>query len=115
MKNFPRPGTFGPFFTSIGEQAGDLGGFKRTLRNDASTMQFGNVLFTLVCYGSSVSWSRYHQGRCPEKEGSVDVNMQEVARPLLGLRAAGWTEKEINDFLLYIETGEEQYKPNPSK
>lgn len=41
--------------------------------------------------------------------------MQEVARPLLGLRAAGWTEKEINDFLLYIETGEEQYKPNPSK
>lgn len=40
-----------------------------------------------------------------------DMNMTEVARLLLGLRAAGWTEKEINDFILFIETGEEQYKP----
>lgn len=40
-----------------------------------------------------------------------EMNMTEVARLLLGLRAAGWTEKEINDFLLYIETGEERYKP----
>ncbi len=41
------------------------------------------------------------------------MNMAEVARLLLGLRAAGWTEKEINDFVLYIESGEEQYKPTP--
>ena len=40
------------------------------------------------------------------------MNMQEVARLLLGLRADGWDEKKINDFLLWIETGEEQYKPN---
>lgn len=40
-----------------------------------------------------------------------DMTMTEVARLLLGLRAAGWSEKEINDFVLYIETGEEQYKP----
>lgn len=39
--------------------------------------------------------------------------MTEIARLLLGLRAARWSEKEINDFLLYIETGEEQYKPKP--
>ena len=39
------------------------------------------------------------------------MNMQEVARMILGLRSAGWTEKEINDFMLFIETGEEQYKP----
>ena len=39
------------------------------------------------------------------------MNLTEVARLLLGLRAAGWTEKEINDFVLYIESGEEQYKP----
>lgn len=39
------------------------------------------------------------------------MNMTEVARLLLGLRAAGWTDKEINDFVLYIETGDEQYKP----
>ena len=39
------------------------------------------------------------------------MNMTEVARLLLGLRAAGWTDKEINDFVLYIETGDDQYKP----
>ena len=41
------------------------------------------------------------------------MNMTEVARLILGLRAAGWTEKEINDFVLYIASGEEQYKPKP--
>lgn len=41
------------------------------------------------------------------------MNMTELARLLLGLRSAGWTEKEINDFVLYIESGEEQYKPKP--
>ncbi len=39
------------------------------------------------------------------------MNMQETARFILGLRAAGWTEKQINDFMLYIESGEEQYRP----
>jgi hypothetical protein len=44
------------------------------------------------------------------------MNMQEMARLIRGLREAGWTEKEINDFLLYIESGEEQYKPkNPGQ
>lgn len=43
------------------------------------------------------------------------MNLTEVAKLLLGLRAAGWSDKEINDFVLYIETGEEQYKPNPKK
>lgn len=42
------------------------------------------------------------------------MNMQEVARMIIGLRAAGWTEEEINDFMLFIETGEEQYKPKKS-
>ena len=37
----------------------------------------------------------------------------EVARLLLGLRAAGWSEREIVDFMLYIGTGEERYKPRP--
>lgn len=35
----------------------------------------------------------------------------EVARLIEGLRAAGWSEKKINDFLLFIETGKEEYKP----
>ena len=41
----------------------------------------------------------------------VNMNMQEASRVILGLRAAGWDEKDINDFILYIETGDEQYKP----
>lgn len=40
------------------------------------------------------------------------MNMQESARLILGLRAAGWSEKKINDFILFIESGEEQYKPS---
>ena len=39
------------------------------------------------------------------------MNMQEIARRLLGLRSDGWSEKKINDFLLFIGTGEDQYKP----
>ena len=39
------------------------------------------------------------------------MNMQENARLILGLRAAGWSDKKINDFILFIESGEEQYKP----
>lgn len=38
-------------------------------------------------------------------------DMKEVARFILGLRSAGWTEKQINDFMLYIESGDEQYMP----
>lgn len=39
------------------------------------------------------------------------MNMSECARVIIGLRAAGWNEKEINDFILWVETGEDQYKP----
>lgn len=39
------------------------------------------------------------------------MNMTETSRLILGLRAAGWSEKEINDFILYIELGDDQYKP----
>ena len=43
------------------------------------------------------------------------MNMTELSRLLLGLRAAGWPEKKINDFMLYIESGDEQYKPTPDQ
>lgn len=39
------------------------------------------------------------------------MNMSEASRVILGLRAAGWDEKAINDFILWVETGEEAYKP----
>lgn len=44
-------------------------------------------------------------------KGGKLMNMQEAARFILGLRAAGWSEKAINDFMLFIESGDEQYKP----
>ena len=40
------------------------------------------------------------------------MDMQENARLILGLRAAGWSEKKITDFILFIESGDEQYRPN---
>ncbi len=39
------------------------------------------------------------------------MNMTETARLILGLREKGWNDTEIADFILYIETGEEKYKP----
>lgn len=53
--------------------------------------------------------------RKPERGIMGEMNMQENARLVLGLRSAGWSEKKINDFLLYIETGDEKYKPTPDK
>ena len=49
------------------------------------------------------------------KGETLDMNMQETARMILGLRAAGWSEEKINNFILFIETGEEHYKPGPDK
>ena len=39
------------------------------------------------------------------------MNMSESARIILGLRSKGWTDKEITDFILWVETGDEVYKP----
>lgn len=44
-----------------------------------------------------------------------DVTMTEIARLIEGLRSAGWEEKKINDFLLYIESGSEEFKPKEEK
>ena len=37
--------------------------------------------------------------------------MQETSRIILGLRSAGWDDKKITDFILWVATGDEQYKP----
>lgn len=39
------------------------------------------------------------------------MNMSETARLIIGSKAAGWSEKEINGFILFIATGDEQFKP----
>lgn len=46
-----------------------------------------------------------------KKEGANQMNMSEAARVILGLRSVGWDEKAINDFILWVETGDEQYQP----
>lgn len=47
----------------------------------------------------------------PDRYHVKEIDMSETSRVILGLRAAGWDEKDINDFILWVETGEEQYKP----
>lgn len=39
------------------------------------------------------------------------MNMSETARIILGLRAAGWCDSDITNFILWVETGDPQYKP----
>lgn len=43
------------------------------------------------------------------------MEMIKIARLVLCLRNCGWSEKKINGFLLYVATGEEQYKPGPDR
>lgn len=42
-----------------------------------------------------------------------NMNMPETSRLILGLRAAGWDDTKINNFILWIETGNEEYLPKP--
>lgn len=41
------------------------------------------------------------------------MNMSESSRLILGLRSKGWSNTEITDFILWVETGDEQYRPKP--
>lgn len=41
--------------------------------------------------------------------------MHEVSHIILGLRAAGWIDTEIADFILWVGTGDGQYKPKAEK
>lgn len=43
------------------------------------------------------------------------MNMSETSRLILGLRAAGWDDTSINNLILWIETGNEIYKPKDVK
>lgn len=39
----------------------------------------------------------------------MEVNNKENSRLILVLRERGWTDTEINDLVLYLETGEEKW------
>lgn len=43
--------------------------------------------------------------------GVQEMTMQEMSRLIIGLRELGLGDKELADFLLWIENGEEQYRP----
>ena len=43
------------------------------------------------------------------------MDMQEASRIIPGLRAAGRDDKSITDYILWIETGDERYKPAEKK
>jgi hypothetical protein len=57
------------------------------------------------------SHGRQPASRNKQQKEEHGMNMSEASRLILGLRAAGWDEKTINDFILWIETGNEKYKP----
>lgn len=44
-----------------------------------------------------------------------EMTMAEMTRFIIGLRDAGWSEEKINNFILFIESGDERYKPKPDK
>lgn len=39
------------------------------------------------------------------------MNMAEAARLMIGLREAGWDDTRIVNFAIWVETGDEQYRP----
>ena len=58
-----------------------------------------------------IMWSQGKHNPTQNNKEEHKMTMSEASRVILGLRAAGWSERDINDFILWIETGEEQYKP----
>ncbi|MBR0171352.1 MAG: hypothetical protein IJQ21_01015 [Lachnospiraceae bacterium] len=45
------------------------------------------------------------------KAEEQQMTMQEMTRFILGLRNAGWSKERINDFIIYIGTGDERFQP----
>lgn len=43
------------------------------------------------------------------------MNMQETFRLIEALESAGWTAEQIIKLIKYVESGEDQYKPNVDK
>ena len=39
------------------------------------------------------------------------MTQKEASRIILGLRAKGWNDTDIVNFILWVESGEEQYMP----
>jgi len=75
-------------------------------------MKTGRRVFALLMLQRRIS---YVIMAMTKGEEDKTMNMQEASRIILGLRAAGWDDKSINDFILWVETGDERYKPAEKK
>ena len=75
-------------------------------------MKTGRRVFALLVLQRRIS---YVIMAMTKGEEDKTMNMQEASRIILGLRAVGWDDKSINDFILWVETGDERYKPAEKK
>jgi len=75
-------------------------------------MKTGRRVFALLMLQRRIS---YVIMAMTKGEEDKTMNMQEASRIILGLRAVGWDDKSINDFILWVETGDERYKPAEKK
>ena len=75
-------------------------------------MKTGRRVFALLVLQRRISYVIMTMTKGKEDK---TMNMQEASRIILGLRAAGWDDKSINDFILWVETGDERYKPAEKK
>ena len=72
-------------------------------------MTLGTNKYIIILVRNKLTSYQWQDGE--RRKMSEDMTMTEIARLIEGLRTAGWEEKKINDFLLYIESGSEEYKP----
>jgi hypothetical protein len=75
-------------------------------------MKTGRRVFALLVLQRRISYVIMAMTKGKEDK---TMNMQEASRIILGLRAVGWDDKSINDFILWVETGDERYKPAEKK
>ena len=45
------------------------------------------------------------------QKGLIKMTQTGNSRMILGLRDKGWTDTEIVDFLIWVETGDSKYEP----
>ena len=67
----------------------------------------------IILVRNKLTSSQWQAGE--RRKMNEDMTMTEIERLIEGLRSAGWEEKKINDFLLYSESGTEEYKPKEDK
>ena len=49
------------------------------------------------------------------KRRRMTMTQNESSRMILGLKGKGWTADEIINFILWVETGDSEYKPKNEK